>query len=393
MDASVIVPVHNSEPYLEECLQSLAAQRQAPGAPLPTFEVICIDDGSTDGSAQTLERFASVMRNLRIISQPCLGVSAARNVGITAAQGDYLLFADADDIAQPTLLARAVSRAKELDAEMTVYGFSELYAESGANVPREMCEEAALQNRAFSLQDMEGTSTELVTPNVWRIAFNRRFISEKGVRFRKELRTSEDLAFIYECLFRAERIGLLDERLYRYRRDGGATLTRCERGLDGCHALEVIANSARASGLAGGANERHLVNLVLDVFRYALESAATDEEFNALYGEYEARWKKYVVAHATLVSGRYQPFFQATLSTSPEDYLWGLYARRRATEEQLRAKLAQAEAHARKASCLLDEAQRERDHLASSHAFRIGRTLTAPFSRARALLKRHRGAP
>lgn len=388
MDASIVVPVHNSAPHLEECLQSLASQEGLPGAPLPAFEVICVDDGSTDESARILERFAASAANAHLISQPCRGVSAARNAGIEASQGELILFADADDRLDPTLLSRVARRVRDLDADMTIYGFSELYAQADISMPREVCEEASLQDRAFSLQDMKGTSTELVTPNVWRIAFRRSFLERNGIRFREELRTSEDLAFIYECLFRNPRIALLNEWLYFYRRDGGGTLTRSSRGLDGCLALEAIERSLLLNGSSGAENQRHFTNLVLDVFRYALESASTLEEFEALYAQYEKRWRDQVRARLDLVSERYLPFFRATEEASSQDYLWHLYSQHRTSEEGLRTEALRLDAERKAERASLVETQRELDHLASSHAFKVGRALTAPLSRMRALLSR-----
>ena len=83
---SVIVPVHNAEKYLEQCLSSILGQT------LKDIEVICVDDNSTDGSAEILERFAEEDGRLRVLMSPGLGAGGARNVGLASAQGEYLSF-------------------------------------------------------------------------------------------------------------------------------------------------------------------------------------------------------------------------------------------------------------------------------------------------------------
>jgi CDP-glycerol glycerophosphotransferase len=95
---SVIVPIYNVEPYLEECLSSLAAQSHR------DLQVICVDDGSTDDSAAIAERFAATDPRFQVVRQPNAGLGAARNTGIRLATGDYLGFVDSDDYLPPDAL-------------------------------------------------------------------------------------------------------------------------------------------------------------------------------------------------------------------------------------------------------------------------------------------------
>ena len=95
---SVIVPVHNAEKYLEQCLSSILGQT------LEDIEVICVNDNSTDGSAEVLERFAVDDGRLRVLQSPGLGAGGARNIGLASAQGEYLSFLDSDDFFEPDML-------------------------------------------------------------------------------------------------------------------------------------------------------------------------------------------------------------------------------------------------------------------------------------------------
>ena len=89
---SIIIPVYNVAPYLRECLDSVLAQT------FTNWEAICVDDGSIDGSGDILDEYASRDHRLRVIHQPNAGVSAARNVGLNAIEGEYFLFVDGDDM-------------------------------------------------------------------------------------------------------------------------------------------------------------------------------------------------------------------------------------------------------------------------------------------------------
>ncbi len=92
---SVIVPVYNTAPWLTCCLDNLLNQTT------DIFEIICINDGSTDNSLQILEQYAADNSRIRIINQPNRGVSAARNAGLAAARGKYIIFIDSDDWIEP----------------------------------------------------------------------------------------------------------------------------------------------------------------------------------------------------------------------------------------------------------------------------------------------------
>src|SRR5918999_4707877 len=92
---SVVVPIYNVEGFLRECLESVAAQT------VGDLEVVMVDDGSTDGSAAIAREFAERDSRFRLLSQPNAGLSAARNTGIEAAEGEFLAFLDGDDVLPP----------------------------------------------------------------------------------------------------------------------------------------------------------------------------------------------------------------------------------------------------------------------------------------------------
>lgn len=98
-DISIIVPCHNVERFVEDCVQSIITQRTS-----RSFEVICVDDGSTDATGHILDHFASQANAVRVIHQNNFGVSVARNVGIAEACGSRLMYVDSDDMLLPGAL-------------------------------------------------------------------------------------------------------------------------------------------------------------------------------------------------------------------------------------------------------------------------------------------------
>ena len=136
-DLSVIVPVYNAEAFIARSLDSLLAQRLA-----ASYEIIVVNDGSTDGTARILERYAP-MPAVKIITQPNRGLSAARNAGLDAAAGEYVFFLDADDFAEPGGLAALLDKAFGIDAD--IVDGSWCYVVSGKVVTPEIYPERILE--------------------------------------------------------------------------------------------------------------------------------------------------------------------------------------------------------------------------------------------------------
>lgn len=113
---SIIIPVYNAAPYLEKCLRSVINQTYR------DLEILAIDDGSTDGSAELLDALAAEDSRIRIVHQTNQGVSAARNRGLDLATGRYLTFVDGDDYIHPRYIARFMKRMKETGASMLICG-------------------------------------------------------------------------------------------------------------------------------------------------------------------------------------------------------------------------------------------------------------------------------
>ena len=118
MFLSMIIPIYNAGKYLAECLDSCTQQNISPD----DYEIICVNDGSTDDSPAILNAYASRFRQIKVITQSNAGVSAARNAGMDNAAGDYIWFIDADDIIVPNCLKHLRETCAETDCDRL--GFS-----------------------------------------------------------------------------------------------------------------------------------------------------------------------------------------------------------------------------------------------------------------------------
>ena len=114
MKVSVIIPVYNVRPYLEQCMDSVLQQT------LDDIEVICIDDGSTDGSGEILDKYVQKDSRVKAVHQDNAGAAQARNTGLEKASGDYILFVDGDDYLTENALETLYLRALEENADVCV---------------------------------------------------------------------------------------------------------------------------------------------------------------------------------------------------------------------------------------------------------------------------------
>ena len=126
---SVIIPVYNVEPYLKQCMDSVVGQT------LKDIEIICVDDGSTDGSLDILREYAAEDNRIQIIEQKNAGAGAARNNGMRHATGKYLSFLDSDDFFEPRMLEKAYDLPEKDQADFVAYKSDQYHTEKKQFVP------------------------------------------------------------------------------------------------------------------------------------------------------------------------------------------------------------------------------------------------------------------
>jgi glycosyltransferase involved in cell wall biosynthesis len=213
---SVVVPVHDTERYLQECLESVVSQS------LKDIEIICVNDGSSDGSADILSEYASRDDRITVIDQTNQGPSGARNAGFSVACGEYILFVDSDDIIGSNAIADLYGRASEDRLDVLYFDATPF------------CEDADLESvhlryKAYYTRadDYPGimTGRRLLTgmtdnndflPSVCLQMIRRDYYSDVGLSFYEGV-LHEDNLFSFLCALQASRVEYLPRPYYRRR--------------------------------------------------------------------------------------------------------------------------------------------------------------------------------
>lgn len=208
---SVIIPVHNAERYLRACLDSVLAQT------FRDFEVICVDDGSTDGSAAILAEYAEKDSRVRVVTGPKTDAGAARNAGYAASSGECMLFLDADDVFAPTLVEALVRGIETSCADVAICRYESF--PDGCRLP------------PFSRKTGSWRTIETPTSSVdifrrwmgwsWDKLIRRSLIERYALRF-QEIAASNDLAFVFAAVSLAQRIAETDAVLVAHRLHAGS---------------------------------------------------------------------------------------------------------------------------------------------------------------------------
>lgn len=289
---SVILPVYNVQAYLPECLDSILTQDSD-----SEYEVILVDDGSRDESGRICDEYAAKHSNIRVIHQVNQGVSSARNVGLAAAAGEYVLFCDPDDFYAPDALAMLDSQL-EMSPDMVVF-CAKSFEENGNE--KDM-RPALLPNGESGKGYMQRLfQTEQFFPvAVWHYLYRRAFLTKRGLSFQKELTVAEDFDFNFRALDKAETVRGLDSMLYFYRIHN-ASISRIPSVKNVYTKSQIYAKYFRKYPTAPLANI--YCYHVLD----CADCAAT-EELQALLGHYRANrdiwkhvtWRKLKLARIVL---------------------------------------------------------------------------------------------
>lgn len=207
---SIIVPVYNTGEYLAPCVESLVTQTYR------NIEIILVDDGSTDGSGAVCDEFARRDDRIRVIHQKNAGVSAARNAGLDAMQGSYLLFVDGDDTIAPNTIALALRGFLDGSADLVVFGVTKIWKQE------EQQEDLPLEVGIFSreellfgiLKDYASCGAGFPVNKVWRVDT---FGSRADIpRFDLELYFFEDMEWVVRMLLQIRSAKLLPEHCYHY---------------------------------------------------------------------------------------------------------------------------------------------------------------------------------
>ncbi|MGM9871694.1 MAG: glycosyltransferase family 2 protein [Muribaculaceae bacterium] len=206
---TVALAVYNNAANLEECLQCYEKQTY------PHMEILCIDDCSNDNSVEILRRHAESDPRYRIIEKEHnAGLSDTRNISIDEAKGEYLYLCDADDICDPDMIEKAVTKAEEDKADMVIWDFYEF----GKQIYRLMKKNDPSRLR----EDMSRKELCHIGSFMWTHLFRTSSLRELNLPFPLG-RTKQDLPVHWAACIMMDKISIIPERLYGYRISAGQT--------------------------------------------------------------------------------------------------------------------------------------------------------------------------
>lgn len=242
---SVIIPVYNAEQYLRQTLDSLLVRNET------EFEIICVDDGSTDGSLDILREYEAKDFRVRVITQPNGGAGAARNNGMQYARGEYLSFLDADDFFEPDMLRRAYDQAHTWNTDVTVFRCDQYFelTDRFSSTRYTINDDLLPLERPFAGLDIPKNTFKAFVGWAWDKVFRADFVRENHLRF-QEQRTTNDMLFVYSAIVKAQRITTMPQVLAHHRRNTTSLSVTREKSWD-CfyHALCALRQQLKDWGV------------------------------------------------------------------------------------------------------------------------------------------------
>jgi len=213
VDLTVIIPVYNSEQYIEACLDSLCSQGQG------SLEILCIDDGSTDTSVDIIRRRATTDSRIRLVSLPHnMGAPVARNAGIVQSRGRYLLFMDADDLLYTGSLFHLLRLAMDMNSDATK-GTMFVLNEDGKSTPHYLN-----QARQYLHTTLDNCPSIQHMYQYQSYLFRGSLVRENALRFNPGLKNFQDPVFMAHLLPKCMRIDVTLYPLYIRRKVQGSII-------------------------------------------------------------------------------------------------------------------------------------------------------------------------
>ena len=254
---SVILPVYNRELSLKNAAAAVLNQSYEP------IELIIVDDGSTDGTAELCGRFSEQHTNVTALRKENGGPSSARNLGIKAAKGEYIAFMDSDDGLDPHMYERLIRSIEESGADIALCGF-------------DSTEKSEQSSADGAFTDKKEDMLELLTDirrgfgwGVWNKVYKRELLF--GLEFDESLRINEDLDFNIRAFLKASAISYTEAKLYHYNKEneGLSKAPDIKRYLNAMEAIEELLSPDMRKTLGEGASE----NLESEILNQGLMAA------------------------------------------------------------------------------------------------------------------------
>ncbi len=305
MRFSIIVPVYNVEKYIEQCVNSVLEQTYS------DFELILVDDGSPDNSSEICDRLSEGDCRISVIHKENGGLSDARNAGIRAATGDYVLFIDADDFWSTTTVLEQIASLLDSDRYKVVQFGYDIYSHT---------EDKFIRGRKRDFARYNGKSFDEIVYNLvanggleisaCSMAIERKFLIENNLYFVKGIKT-EDLEWAVRVFLLKPDYAYSDDYFYAYRKGHGNTISSnvdYKHLCDYCWILEKsIERIEKRNGNIKSALESYMMYHVLiacaHCYRSKIEKKQRKEILSRLKGISKNRILKYTLDKKVKLAG------------------------------------------------------------------------------------------
>lgn len=229
MEISIIIPVFNVEDYLPKMINSILSQL------VKGFEIILIDDGSTDTSGEICDTYSKKYKNISVIHQCNEGASSARNKGIGIAKGKYMFFLDADDEVRVNYFVKMIHSFSKTKSDMICCTYS---SKNKGKVCRSHYIIEQPKRMMYGL--ISRKRAKMYSGYLWCKGFKRNIIVNNKISFDETVEMWEDVLFVENYLCHCNQITFLNDDLYFYR-DRKGSITRLGMNMDKqVHSMEVV---------------------------------------------------------------------------------------------------------------------------------------------------------
>ncbi len=300
---SIIIPVYNIEQFVSNCLNSILNQS------FNDFEVICVNDGSTDGSLAELQKCRD--ERLIIIDKKNEGSGVARNTALAIARGEYVFFVDGDDWIEENSLQKMVDEADRLKTDILIFGGLSYYEGAGKNGGYSANKLPKI-NKVFSAEDIKKDVFKFPS-TAWTKLYSREFLQKNDIKF-QEIKVGQDQLPFFHSMITAQRIAILRENLYCYRknRKGAVTAVKKKKNFSPVYVFYAIEEVLQKTGKIADYNE-------IFVKKYFSKATSWLGKFqDDLKAEYFAEYSK-LLEHIQAEYGLYKNF-----NPSIKDGYWKL---------------------------------------------------------------------
>ena len=283
-EISVIIPVYNCEKYLRQCLDSVAGQS------FRDIEIICVNDGSTDSSESILKEYENKDERFSIISQSNGGAGKARNVGLKAAKGKYLSFLDSDDYFENNMLELAYREICDKKASFVVYRSDAFEVDGNFNpMPWTIRKDKINQEEPITFRSAECNCFMALMGWAWDKLYDAEFVRRNKLFF-QELRTTNDMCFVFSALLLSDSYSIIDQTLAHHRKSVQTSLSQTREKSWHCFhdALIEVRKNAKAYGLFSSV-EHDYINYCLHSALWNLETLKGDSKYR-LYRKLKKEW-------------------------------------------------------------------------------------------------------